>query len=194
MENIDFFLWGRSCRTYNHLVLTEDVVFWSPYCYQCVFLLLLSALLIQTVEKGCSENGKPSCPHMIPRGSASAHAQIMLILFPPGNTQGLEVFIFCIAHWEMAVLAWHYYYSLSYEVKQNMLPRWRAGLVSRLRQWFCTLLWQNGIGHLLNPWGSSVQSSLEPAPSRLSSVCTWDAKRKYWDTLGTDPYSIHSIK
>lgn len=121
---------------------------------------------------------------------ASACAQIMLILSPPGNTQGLQDFLLLT---EMSAHAWHYHYSLVYEVKQNVLPSWRARWVSRLLQWFCTLLRQNRTGHLCGPHGFSLQSSPESASSRLCSVCTWDAKRKHWDTLGADPYSLHSI-
>lgn len=100
-------------------------------------------------------------------------------------------FIFFTAHWECLHVP--DIIMIIMKFKQNMLPRWRAGLVPWLLQWFHTLPWQNRTRHLSNPQRSSVQSSQEPAPSLLGSVCTWDAKRKHWDTLGTDPYSIHSI-
>lgn len=68
IEDTDFFLWGRSHQTQS-LVLTQNALFWSMYSQQRLFLLPLSSFSIQTMEKGCRENGKSLHPHLIARGS-----------------------------------------------------------------------------------------------------------------------------
>lgn len=126
-------------------------------CSYCCHLLFLFRLWRKGTERRASLHILPyltPCVSLPWTDNAS---------FPsPGKHPGSCLILF-IACCKTPACTWHNCYSLFYEMKQNTLPCWKAGLVPR----FCTAPWQKGPGSPKIPKAS---------PSHHSSVCTWNAK------------------
>lgn len=161
--NTDFCLWGTSWQTHHHLVLTQNVL--SSHCVPTAAI----SFFVQTMEKGYREKGKPAHPYLPHTDNAA--------FLPLGNIQGSVPF--CLLPTAKRLCAPDLIISLSFFLWNE------AKHIAILKSWILHIVLTKKKTRLsYKPQGSSSQST---------TVQHAHGMPKYSDTLGTHPYSIHSI-